>query len=352
MMSQKKVLIIDDSALVRQVLEKIISQEENFEVVGSARDPLYAIKKIKDLQPDILTLDLQMPRMDGLTFLRKLMAIYPLPVIVISSLTEKGSKETIKALELGALDFVAKPRAGISNGLENMAVEITEKLKSAARVNMGNLKYQSKTNHYQKVKEPVKIRSKTTESTIELIAIGASTGGTIAVRNILNRLPAKMPPLIIVIHMPRSFTKSYAENLNNSCELTVKEAQAGEELQENVAYIAPGDHHLTIEKGVSNNYYVKLDKGPKINHVRPAIDNTFISIANTIAPNCLGVILTGMGSDGAKGLKMMYDRNTYTIAQDENSSIVFGMPKKAIEFGAVREILPLNKISEKIMDKI
>ena len=351
-----KVLIIDDSALVRKILSEIFAAVKDIEVIGSARDPLQAVKILKKNKPDVITLDLQMPRMDGLTFLRKIMHVYPLPVIVISSLTREGSKETIKALEMGALDFVAKPTVGISSGLEELKNEIIKKVRGAAGVNMGVLKKRGRDKVIKKEKNKKTIKKELSpelrvDSTIELIAIGASTGGTVAVRKILKHLPEEIPGMIVVLHMPAMFTTSYAENLNKSCLPMVKEVKNGEEFKKGVVYIAPGDRHLVLEQGVSG-YFFKTDKKPKINHVRPAIDKTFKSIANIVAPNCIGVILTGMGRDGVEGLKKMHSRKAVTIAQDRETSVVFGMPGKAIESGVVDKVLPLDKIAAVLMDII
>ncbi|MFW6409780.1 MAG: protein-glutamate methylesterase/protein-glutamine glutaminase [Halanaerobiales bacterium] len=351
--SKIKVLIIDDSALVREVLTGLLGEDKDLDVVGTARDPMEAIDKIKKYKPDVLSLDLQMPKMDGLTFLKKLMSNHPLPVIVVSSLTREGSKETLKAIELGAVDFVAKPKVGINSGLEEMKAEIIQKLKNAANISRQEIKRQNRKNHLrQNSKDSTKApQNMSIDTTIEVIAIGASTGGTVAVRNILEKLPADMPGIIVVLHMPAAFTTSYAESLNNSCAMNVKEAENGEEFKKGTVYIAPGDKHLTLEQGVSG-YFFKLDQGPKIHHVRPAVDKTFVSIADIVAPNCIGIILTGMGEDGAEGLAKMHRRNALTIAQDKETSVVFGMPQKAIEKGVVDEVLSLNRIPEFLIEKL
>ncbi|MCK8816821.1 chemotaxis response regulator protein-glutamate methylesterase [Natroniella sulfidigena] len=351
-MKRIKVLVIDDSALVRKVLSEILAADEMIDVVGTANDPVAAIKLIKEKKPDVLTLDLQMPKMDGLTFLKRLMVIHPLPVIVISSLTRQGSSETIKALELGALDFVAKPRVGINRGLEELAAEIRKKVKNGASIDRQKLTRQFKKD---KLRDQAEVVSSSVDnndrinSTIELIAIGASTGGTVAVRNILQKLPSNLPGIIVVLHMPKSFTASYAKNLDKSCSLRVKEVVDGEQLKSGTVYIAPGDQHLVLEGGI-NDYYLKLNDDPPVNYHRPAVDKTFASVADLVAPNCIGIILTGMGSDGAKGLKRMYDRGSFTIAQDEASSIVFGMPKQAIALGGVEQVLPLDQIASRIVE--
>lgn len=352
-----KVLIIDDSALVRDVLERVISKDRQLQVAGTAADPLIAIKRIKELKPQVLTLDLNMPRMDGLTFLEKLMSVYPMPVIVISSLAKEGSEATIKALELGAVDFVTKPGVGIGTGLEEMAREIIEKIKGAARVNMTEMRRMVKVSRMDRkelakagpaLEEPPLPDKAMVTRTDKVITIGASTGGTVAVKNVLQKLPANMPGILIVLHMPAGFTASYAENLNSSCRMLVKEAANKEPLARGRAYVAPGGKHLLLDKGASG-YYLRLDDGPPVNRHRPSVDRTFQTVAEKAAPNSLGVILTGMGDDGARGLKEMHDLGCPTIAQDERTSVVFGMPKQAIALGAVDKVLPIDDISGAII---
>ncbi len=351
-----KVLIIDDSALVRHFLSRILSQDKDLKVVGTAADPLFAVKKIKEERPDVLTLDLEMPRMDGLTFLRKLMGVYPLPVVVISSLAIQGSSTTIKALELGAVDFVTKPSLGIRDGLQEIHREIIAKVKNAAGVNMELLQRQIGSGRVktgfrtwpvraggQPASQPVLNSGK------KVIVIGASTGGTVAVRRILEELPAGMPGIMVVLHMPAGFTASYAQSLNDSCLLKVREASGGELLLPGDVYIAPGDRHLLLQKG-PGGFYLQLDAGPPVNRHRPSVDKTCFSVARHSLPDSLGVLLTGMGEDGARGLKEMHDRGSPTIAQDEQSSIVFGMPRQAIALGAADLVLPLNKIAGAIVN--
>ena len=353
-----KVLIIDDSALVREVLTKIFSRDKNLEVVGSARDPLYAIKDIKEHRPDVITLDLQMPRMDGITFLEKLMSSYPMPVVVISSLAQEGSDVTIKALELGAVDFVPKPALGIGQALDDMSVDIVGRVKNAASVNMDEMRRQVRqrkagkkattSNSSPAVKEPPSKKEepvRMVSSTDKVIAIGASTGGTVAVKNILTKLPANLPGIIVVLHMPSGFTASYAESLNDSCAMKVKEATDGETVMTGYAYIAPGGKHVEVEKS-SKGYHLRVSTDPPVNRHRPSADKLFYSVAENAPANSLGIILTGMGNDGAQGLKMMKDRGSETVAQDEKSSIVYGMPKQAVEVGAVNSVLPLDQIAD------
>lgn len=347
-----KVLIIDDSALVRELLTRIFRQSKDFKVLGSAMDPIYAIQKIKKEKPDVITLDLQMPRMDGLTFLEKLMSVYPLPVVVISSLAKEGSDTTIKALELGAVDFVSKPELSLSSGLEEMSQEILSKVKNAASVNMNKLRRDARRSRASKQEEGkvvLKEKEPTVRNMNKIIAIGASTGGTVAVRTILQRLPANLPGILVVLHMPSGFTKSYAENLNSYCHLTVKEAESGDELRTGHAFIAPGGQHMVLKRN-QRGYYLKLDRSPPYNHHRPSVDITFFSVVESAPGNSLGVILTGMGNDGAKGLKDLYESGSETIAQDEESSIIFGMPKSAISLGGVQKVLPLTDIADAIID--
>ncbi len=346
-----KVLIVDDSALVREVLAGILSRDRGIAVIGTAVDPIQAVKKIKAQKPDVITLDLEMPRMDGLTFLERLMATYPLPVIVISSLAQKGSAATIKALELGAVDFVTKPAVGVKAGLKEMFPEITARVKNAASANLDVLKKHSRHKKMQQAvfspKEPAveSLPEKTlVKSTDRIIAIGASTGGTVAVKSILTRLPANMPGIVVVLHMPPNFTASYAQSLDRNCRLKVKEAADGDQITTGSVHIAPGDKHMVIEKN-AKGYYIKLNMDPPVNRHRPSVDKTFHSLAQHKAPNTMGIILTGMGDDGARGLKEMHDRGAFTVAQDEKTSVVFGMPRQAINLGGVERVLPLDDIA-------
>lgn len=353
-----RVLVIDDSALVREVLTGILSQDKRIEVIGTAADPIQAAQKVKELKPDVLTLDLEMPRMDGLTFLEKLMASFPLPVIVISSMAQKGGAATIRALELGAVDFVTKPALGVGAGLKELLSEITDKVKNAAAANLEVLRRQArqkKTEHlHSPPKEPLEMQQaeKTLiKSTDKVIVIGASTGGTVAVKTILSLLPANIPGILVVLHMPPTFTASYAKSLNNSSRLKVKEAADGDPFSTGCAYIAPGDKHLLLDKNMQG-FRIKLDTGPPVNRHRPSVDKLFHSVASIASSNSMGVILTGMGGDGARGLKEMHERGSYTIVQDEKTSVVFGMPRQAISLGAADRVLPLEEIAGAIVNYI
>lgn len=353
-----RVLVVDDSALVREVLTGILSQDRRIEVVGTAADPIQAAKKIKELKPDVITLDLEMPRMDGLTFLEKLMASFPLPVIVISSMAQKGGSATIRALELGAIDFVTKPALGVGAGLKELFPEIAGKVKNAAAANLEVLRRQArqkKTEPLQSLpKEPVEMQQaekNIIKSTDKVIAIGASTGGTVAVKSILSLLPANLPGILVVLHMPPTFTASYAQSLNNSCRLKVKEAADGDTLSTGCVYIAPGDKHMLLDKN-SLGFHLRIDSGPPVNHHRPSVDKMFYSVAGIASSNSMGVILTGMGGDGARGLKEMHDRGSYTIVQDKKTSVVFGMPRQAISLGAADRVLPLEEIAGAIVNYI
>ena len=341
-MGKIKVFIIDDSALVRETLRKILEKDPEIEVLGSAMDPFFAAKKIKETQPDVITLDVEMPRMDGLSFLKKIMSSHPLPVVMISSWTSEGGDTTLKALEFGALDFIEKPTLKIGEGLEKLQREIISKVKAAAEVDPLKLRRIAKTDtpRVEPEEKPSPILEKTTD---RLIAIGASTGGTTAVRSIFQALPYDTPPIIAVLHMPPGFTRSFAAGLNKTCRMKVKEASHNEALLKGHAYIAPGDRHLLLDRSGAQ-YYVKLNDDPPYNRHRPSVDKTFFSIAQAAGKNALGFLLTGMGNDGAEGLLEMKKRGGLTRVQDEASSIVYGMPKQALTLGAAEEEINLQEI--------
>lgn len=339
-----KVLIIDDSAMVRKVFEQELSKDPEIEVVGTAPDPIVGRDKIVYLKPDVITLDIEMPRMDGLTFLEKLMAHYPIPVVVVSSLAKKGGDVALKAMELGAIEVVAKPGSAYSVG--DMSEQLIEKVKAASKVKV--FKKSPLTSCTSSVNcSPV--ASMKVSTTNKIIAIGASTGGTDALREVISRFPSNAPPIVIVQHMPQNFTKAFADRLNQICQVEVKEAVDGEYLATGKALIAPGNKHMEIRRS-GINYYVTLFDGPMMFHQRPAVEILFNSVAKYAGKNAVGAILTGMGKDGAQGLLNMRNAGANTIAQDEKTSIVFGMPKEAIDIGAAQVIKPLQSITQTIMD--
>lgn len=340
-----KVLVVDDSALVRKILTQELSKHKDIEVVGSAVDPYVARDKIYTLRPDVLTLDIEMPRMDGLSFLEKLMKYYPMPVVIVSSLTPKNSEMSIKALELGAVDVVCKPGSAFST--QNITEKLAISIRAAAQAKVLKKTSETAKNDERKViKAPINIIT-----THKIIAIGASTGGTTAIEAVVRYLPSTMPGIVIVQHMPEYFTLSFAQRLNHLSEMEVREARDGDSVVPGVVLIAPGNYHMELHRSGAK-YYVKLDSGPPVHFQRPAVDNLFESVAANAGANALGVILTGMGADGARGLLTMKEHGAYTIAQDEKTSVVFGMPKEAIKMGAVDEILPLPSISQRIVECI
>lgn len=347
-----KVLCVDDSALVRSLMSEIIRSQPDMTVCATAPDPLVARELIKQHNPDVLTLDVEMPRMDGLDFLEKLMRLRPMPVLMVSSLTERGSEITLRALELGAVDFVTKPRIGIRDGMLEYTEMIADKIRAAARARVrqalpavlaGRARSMA-----QSAAEQVPLLRNPLISTEKLIIIGASTGGTEAIREVLLPLPPDAPAVLIAQHMPAGFTRSFAQRLNALCRITVKEAEDGERVLPGHAYIAPGDAHLHLSRSGAN-YVAVLDHGMPVNRHRPSVDVLFGSAAAHAGKNALGVILTGMGRDGAAGLLAMREAGAHTIAQDEASCIVFGMPREAIALGAADEIVPLKEINARLL---
>ena len=340
-----RVLVVDDSAVMRAFLSRVVSTQSDMEVVGVAADPLVAIELIRLKSPDVLTLDVEMPRMNGLEFLRKLMALQPLPVIMVSSLTRQGADITMQALEFGAVDFVAKP-AELSQ-FEASANEIVEKIRAAnsARV----VRYRPREPAVPVAPAaPVRITQQV-PSLDRLIAIGASTGGVEALREILAALPQRMPPIVIAQHMPAGYTEAFARRLNTICRLDVKQAQDGEAALDGVAYIAPGGRHLTVLRRASA-YSLRVSDEPPVNRHRPSVDSLFRSVARAASGRAIGVMLTGMGADGAEAMLDLSSGGAYTLAQDEASCVVFGMPRKAISIGAVREVLPLGQIARRLIE--
>lgn len=343
-MAKIRVLTVDDSALMRQVLAQLLSRDPEIEVVGSAPDPFIAREKIKALNPDVITLDVEMPKMDGLTFLEKLMAGHPMPVVMVSSLTEVGCDTTLRALELGAVDFITKPKIDLREGMEEVAQDLIAKIKAAATA-----KVRGKGAGGRGTAEPLAARllplgaSAMIKTTDTIIAIGASTGGTEALRAVLEVLPPNTPPIIVTQHMPERFTKTFANRLNQLCRISVKEAEDGDSVLPGHALIAPGSYHMTLVRSGAR-YSVRLNQDPPVNRHRPSVDVMFDSVARYAGANTIGVILTGMGGDGAKGMLAMKQAGAYTIAQDEASCVVFGMPKEAIKLGCVDKILSLDHI--------
>ncbi|WP_302139175.1 protein-glutamate methylesterase/protein-glutamine glutaminase [Halomonas alkalicola] len=335
-----KVLCVDDSALIRDLLSEIINSQPDMEVVAVAPDPLVARDLIKRHNPDVLTLDVEMPRMDGIDFLERLMRLRPMPVLMVSSLTQSGSEVTLRALELGALDFVAKPSLGIRSGMLEYAEEIAEKIRAAARSRPRRAASRSEAPP-QRLTAPLM-------SSEKLLIIGASTGGTEAIRRVLEPLPANSPAIMIAQHMPGGFTRSFAERLDRLCQISVKEAEDGERVLPGHAYIAPGDAHLKLARSGAN-YVARLDQGPPVNRHRPSVDVLFRSAAEQAGRNAVGVLLTGMGKDGAAGLVEMRQAGAPTIAQDEASCVVFGMPREAIALGGASEVLPLEEIAPRLL---
>ncbi len=345
-MSKIKVLIIDDSALMRSVLTKIINSQPDLEVVGQAPDPISARELIKQLNPDVLTLDVEMPRMNGLEFLEKLMSLRPMPVVMVSSLTERGNEVTLRALELGAVDFITKPRLGLVDGLNDMVEEIGDKIRAAARARVHRHALGSVP-----ARVPQPLAGHFSSGATKLIFVGSSTGGTEALKEVLTRMPATAPAMLITQHMPESFTQSFAQRLNGLSAMTVTEAGNNECILPGHAYIAPGHSHLLVKKN-GTQYYTELSKADPVNRHRPSVDVLFNSAAEVAGPNALGVILTGMGKDGAQGLLAMRQAKAYTIAQDEASCVVFGMPKAAIDIGAAMDVAALNDIPRRVLEHL
>jgi two-component system chemotaxis response regulator CheB len=343
MLNRSKVLIVDDSALMRQLLTQILSSDPELEVIGAAGDPFIAREKIKALNPDVLTLDIEMPRMDGLTFLEKLMRGHPMPVIMISSLTDKGADTTLRALSLGAIDYVSKPKVDVSNGTIEQADEIIAKVKAAAR---------AKVRRASVAAAPAVSEKKYQFSaTHKIVAIGASTGGTEALKDLLMPLPADFPGIVIVQHMPEAFTRQFSERLDSLCKIRVKEARDGDRILPGHALLAPGGHHMAVvRRGME--YAVHVYRGERVNLHMPSVDVLFSSCARNMGKNALGVLLTGMGADGAKGMLEMKQAGSFNIAQDESTSVVFGMPREAIALNAIDKVYPLHHIPDALLQRL
>lgn len=351
-MKKIKVLIVDDSAVVRQTLSDIVSSDAQLEVMATAADPFIAVERIRDEVPDVITLDVEMPRMDGITFLHKLMSQHPIPVVIVSSLAEAGSETALKALEYGAVEIIQKPRMGTKQFLEESRVTVCDAIKAAAAARIRHISA-----------KPVPVAPKLTadavlakpsgkamiQTTEKIVAVGASTGGTEALRVLLEAMPLDAPGMVIVQHMPEHFTAAFARRLDGLCRISVKEAENNDSVIRGRALIAPGNRHMLLKRSGAR-YYVEIKDGPLVSRHRPSVDVLFRSTAQYAGKNSVGVIMTGMGDDGARGLREMKDTGAYTIAQDEESSVVFGMPKKAIELGAAGKVVSLERIWSVILE--
>lgn len=350
-MAKTRVLVVDDSALVRSLLAEIINRQPDMQCIGAAADPLIAREMIRELNPDVITLDVEMPRMDGLDFLAKLMRLRPMPVVMVSTLTERGADVTLRALELGAIDFVAKPKIGVADGLRLLAEDITDKIRIAAQA---RIRKPAASPAPGAGAHPLPVRPTAALgrlSTEKIIFIGASTGGTEATKEVLMGLPPDAPAVMITQHMPPGFTQSYAARLNTLCRISVKEASDGERVLPCHAYIAPGGLHLGVERSGAN-YIARVRDAEPVNRHKPSVEVLFLSAARIVGPNALGVMLTGMGADGARAMKTMRDAGSWNVAQDEASCVVFGMPKEAIAAGAAHEVLPLGAIAPRLIERL
>ena len=350
-MKKINVMLVDDSAVVRQVLQDVLSRDPEIHILGAASDPIFALNRMNAQWPDVIVLDIEMPRMDGITFLKKIMAEHPTPVVICSTLTEKGAETTMQALSAGAVSIVTKPKVGLKNFLQDAAGDITHAVKAAARANVANLRVKTVNTVKPKLSadailQPVlQAMSKTTE---HIVAIGTSTGGTQALEAVLTALPTNAPGMVIVQHMPEKFTASFAQRLDSLCEIRVKEAANNDRVLPGQALIAPGGKHMLLKRNGAQ-YHVEVVDGPLVNRHKPSVDVLFRSVAKFAGKNAVGFILTGMGDDGARGLKEMQDAGSATVAQDEKSCVVFGMPKEAIALGAADKVLSLEHVPTEIM---
>ncbi|MCX8087226.1 MAG: chemotaxis response regulator protein-glutamate methylesterase [Rhodocyclaceae bacterium] len=352
-MKKIKVILIDDSAVVRQVNKETLEKEPDIEVIAACPDPLYALEKMKLVWPDVIVTDIEMPRMDGLTFLKKIMAEHPTPTVVCSSLTEKGAAATMEALAAGALAIITKPKMGVKQFLQEASEDIVSAVRAAARANMRRVA-PSAAQLRPKLSADVMLAAQAAnaramaETTDKVVAIGTSTGGTQALEAVLTKLPRVTTGIVVVQHMPEKFTAMFAERLNSLCEIEVREAQDGDRVLSGRALIAPGGRHMMLKRSGAQ-YYVEVRDGPVVNRHKPSVDVLFRSVAQAAGRNALGIIMTGMGDDGARGLKEMHDAGAQTIAEDESTCVVFGMPKVAIELGGVDKIVPLDRIPQEII---
>ncbi|MFQ5962926.1 MAG: chemotaxis response regulator protein-glutamate methylesterase [Candidatus Scalinduaceae bacterium] len=358
-----KVLVIDDSAVVRKILSSALNKHKDIEVVGAAPDPFIARDKILSLKPDVLTLDVEMPRMDGLTFLKKIMTYHPIPTVMVSSLTQEGCDATLKALEIGAIDYVTKPTSRLSSDVKDVIDDLYTKIKIAARAKVGknnnkknniyknslqSIHSKSGPPHQNRTSQVVEHNHILFKGTHKVIVIGASTGGTEALKEVLIQMPLDSPAIVIVQHMPELFTRAFATRLDSLCSINVKEGKSGDSLTPGQAIIAPGNYHLSLRRSGAM-YHIETNQDAPIHHQRPSVDVLFDSAAKYLGPNAIGVIMTGMGSDGANGLLRLKESGAKTIAQDEDTCVVFGMPKEAIKLGAADKVVPLQKIPESIL---
>jgi two-component system chemotaxis response regulator CheB len=344
-----KVLVVDDSAIVRKIFTQELSKYTDILVVGTAPDPYVARDKVVKLQPDVITLDIEMPRMDGLSFLRKLMKYHPVPTIIVSSLTQKNSEMALEAMECGAVEVLAKPGGSYSVG--DMSVQLVEKIRAAAQVRMLPAGSWSQDAPKTAIPPSSLLRKSLTQTTHKIIGMGASTGGTEALKVVLTQMPPSSPGIVIVQHMPPRFTTAFANRLNGLCQIEVREAQNGDSLHPGLALIAPGNYHMVLKRSGAR-YYVEVKTGPLVCHQRPSVDILFHSIAQYVGANAVGVIMTGMGADGARGIVEMRGAGARTIAQDEASCVVFGMPKEAIRQGGIDRVVPLTDIPSAIFQML
>jgi two-component system chemotaxis response regulator CheB len=353
-MNRIKVMVIDDSAVVRQVVVKLLEEDPGVEVIGAVSDPLFAMERMKKAWPDVILLDVEMPRMDGITFLKKIMHERPTPVIICSTLTEAGAPTSLEALAAGAVTIITKPKVGLKQFLTDAAAELTTAIRVAARANVSRLAARAVGAKPVPAKNSADVilaagRDRAlTQTTERIVAIGTSTGGTQALQYVLSELPAVCPGIVVVQHMPPQFTAAFASRLDGICEITVREARNDDRVVPGQALIAPGGKHMLLKRSGAQ-YYVEVKDGPPVNRHCPSVDVLFRSVAKCAGRNALGLIMTGMGDDGARGLKEMRDAGAKTVAQDEASCVVFGMPKEAIRLEAAERVMPLDSLSRTIL---
>ncbi|QEP43681.1 chemotaxis response regulator protein-glutamate methylesterase [Ectothiorhodospiraceae bacterium BW-2] len=352
-----KVLIVDDSAVVRQVLTEQLQKSPGIHLIGSARDPIFAMKAMEREWPDVIVLDIEMPRMDGITFLKKIMAEHPTPVVICSTLTERGAKVTMEAMASGAVEIITKPKAGLRGFLEESGHTVVNAVKNASRAAVGKMRFSPPSATAQPLLVTAKLSADAViqpatrpmhETTDRVIAIGTSTGGTQALEQLLTQLPRTVPGIVIVQHMPEHFTSAFAARLDSVCQIQVKEAVSGDRVMPGLALVANGGKHMLLRRSGAQ-YRVEVKDGPLVSRHRPSVDVLFRSVANSAGKNAIGIIMTGMGDDGARGMKEMHDAGAYTVAQDEASCVVYGMPKEAVKLGGVDIQLPLNRLPELII---